>query len=399
MSSKRITNPEFFGQLGQPLLMRLVEHFLDDFAAQGIQPPDASLEEKAYCWEMATLGMSKKGVPAKMADVLYGIFALGTEEGKDRLVHAASQLGILEKLGHTGTCEHFALQFYLASPVTPGVFEKKVHESQILARSSFFVFGSANPSPNGNGFSAPTAEQLRLFKADVDSWVAEAYRGQERATQIEAYETEDEHLLLIRIGDSSARQAVVEGDTFTYQHFRPARDLVVTYAPARDEVRINGKGSKKIKMLRETFGRRFFGDPDRFSVRDPFTLRPLLKLREEALEVSPDQGIDKITLTELVQETDGDPAVKMNLRGVDLFEFAEREKMQLFLPRCRLTGAGFDVTFTGDPVPRQFFLREGNGLRQARNSDVAALYRWMTDKGFRKVAATGEASDDSMGED
>lgn len=97
------------------------------------------------------------------------------------------------------------------------------------------------------------------------------------------------------------------------------------------------------------------------------------------------EGIDRIVLTELVQETDGNPPVKVHLRGPNLFEFAEREHTQLFWPRCRIMGAGFDVTFTGDPKPRPFFIRDGNGLRQVHNSDAAALYRWMTEKKFRRV--------------
>lgn len=396
MSGSRITNPEFFGQLGQTLLVRLVQHCDKAFAAHGVQPPDAALEEKAYCKELATLGMSKKGLPPKMSNVLHGIHAIGNEEGKDRLIQAAAGTALLDGFSQTGTCEMFALEFYLAAPVA---FERKVQESQILARSTFQVFGSGDSNPAGTVFPTPSAEQLRLFKADVDEWVAKAYRGQERATQIEHYETEEEHLFLIRIGDSSARQAVVEGDTFTYQYFRPARDLVVTYAPARDEVRINGKGAKKIKMLRESFGQRFFGKPDRFSIRDPFTLKPLVDDGQAALDFKPGQGIDAITLTELVQETDGDPPVKMHLKGPDLFEFAEREDVQLFLPRCRVTGAGFDITFSGDPIPRQFFLREGNGLRQVRNSDVAALYLWMAEKGFRKTKPSAGKKHEPVGQD
>ena len=86
---KRFTNPEFFGQLGQPLLVRLVEHFGPEFADQGVQPPDAGLEEKAYFKELATIGISKKGFPSGMSDVLYGIVALGNEEGKDRVASAS----------------------------------------------------------------------------------------------------------------------------------------------------------------------------------------------------------------------------------------------------------------------------------------------------------------------
>jgi hypothetical protein len=393
MSWKRFKNPEFFGLLGKPLLVRLVQHFAPKFTDQGIELPDAALEEKEYFKKLATLGASKHGFPTKMSDVLYGIMALGNEGGKNRLIHAANQMNILREFSQTGTCEDFALQFFL---IAPEMFEKKVHEAQILARSSFQVFGSNISSPNGAVFPPPSDEQLRLLKADVDQWVAQEYRGEERATQIETYETEDEHLFLIRIGDSNTRHAVVEGDGFTYQHFRPARDLVVTYAAARDEIRINGKGAKKIRMIREAFGRRFFGDPDRFSVRDPFTLAPLVRLGPEALVVAPGQGITQIVLTELIQETDGDPAVELHFKGPNLFEFAEREKTKLFWTGCRVTGAGFDILFIGQTIPRQFFLREGNGLRQVRNCDVVALYRWMTDKKFRKTKREDATNDEPV---
>ena len=327
MGLKRFTNPEFFGLLGKPLLIRLLAGFADELAAEQIELPDEALEEKEYFRQLSDLAVSKKGLPGQLTDVLYGIVAIGNEDGKTRLLHSALGTDLLDGVSQTGTCEDFALQFYLAAP---GLFEKKVHETQILARSSFQVFGSNDPSPPGTVFPTPSAEQLRLLKVDVDEWVAAEYRGEERATQIEHYETEDEHLFLIRIGDSSARQAVVEGDTFTYQHFRPARDLVITYAPARDEVRINGKGGKKIRMLRESFGRRFFGDPDRFSVKDPFTLAPLVRLGPAALEVTPGQGIDRIVLTELIQETDGNSPVKLHLKGPDLFHFSETENTRLF---------------------------------------------------------------------
>ena len=151
-------------------------------------------------------------------------------------------------------------------------------------------------------------------------------------------------------------------------------------------------------MLRETFGKRFFGEPDRFSVRDPFTLAPLVRLGRAALEVTPGQGIARIVLTELIQEGDSEPGIKMQLKGPDLFEFSEREGIALFWPRCRVKGAGFDVYFSGHTVPRQFFLREGNGLRQVRNCDAAALYRWMTENGFRKIRANVANGNDAVGQ-
>ncbi len=386
MGWKLFKNPEFFAQIGRMGTARLLEKFAPEFKTQGVKIPDGELPEKEYFKAVASLGASKSGFPDKLHDVLYGVHELGCETGKDRLIYAASANPELRgKFNQTTTCEEFAVLFYLSESE---LFEKTVREMQILARSSFQVFGSSDPEPSGKPFSKPTKEELRLFKGDVDEWVAREYRGDERATEIEHYETEDQHLFLIRMGDSSIRQAIVEDGSFTYQHFRPARDLVVTYAPARDEVRVNGKGAKKIRMLRETFGRRFFGKPDKFSVKDPFTLAPLVLLKEAALKVGSGHGIDKIVLTELVQETDSVPPVKVHLRGPDLFEFSEREQIRIFWPKSFVIGAGFDVHFTGQTEPRQFFLREGNGLRQVRDSDVAALYHWMTEIGFRKTQPT-----------
>lgn len=384
--AQRFSNPEFFGQLGRPLVSTLLQQFAGDFAERGVTIPNGELEENDYFKAVAQLGASQNGFPPRLHDVLYGIAAVGNEAGKDRLLFAAAfEPALAGRLSQTATCAELALQFYLAAPA---LFEKKVRETQILARSSFLVFGSSEPVPPTTPFAQPTVEQLRLFKADVDEWVAEEYRGEDRATSIEYYAMGDEHLFLLRIGDSFTRHAVVRGNSFGYDHFRPARDLVVTYSPARDEIRVNGKGTKKIRMLRETFGRRFFGQPERFSVQNPFTLAPLVRLGAAALEVTPNTGIERIILTELVQETDGDSPVKMQLQGPDLFDFSERESTRLFWPKCRVICAGFDVYFSGQQTPRQFVLREGNGLRQVRDSDATALYRWMTDKGFRRTQPT-----------
>jgi hypothetical protein len=383
--NKRFANPEFFGQIGRPPLVLLLGQFAPEFAAQEIELPDAELDEKRFFRELAELGASKKGLPPKLIDVLHGVMAMGNEEGKDRLIQAAARAGMRVDFAQNATCSEFALQFYLTAP---RLFERKVRETQILTRSVFHVFGSRNPCPEGIHFPAPTDAQIQQFKADVDDWIQYAYRGEERATEIEYYDMEDGGLFLIRMGDSVSRHTVVEEGRFTYQHFRPGKDLVVMYSAARDEVRINGRGAKKITMLRKTFGQCFFNDQGRFSVKNPFTLAPLARLRRGALEVTPGQGIDRIVLTELVQESDSEPGIRMELKttgGADLFEYGERENMELFLPKCRLAGAGFDIYFTGQSVPRRFFLREGNGLRQVRNCDAVALYRWMTEIGFRRI--------------
>ncbi len=149
-SSKRFTNPEFLGQLGKALLLRLVQQFANKFAAQGTLPPSESLDEKDYFKELAVIGISKKGFPAAMTDVLYGIVDLADEDGKSRLIHAMPASQFAGHGTHKATCEEFALHCYLANSA---IFEKKVEETRILARSSFHVFGSGEPNSQGTAFS------------------------------------------------------------------------------------------------------------------------------------------------------------------------------------------------------------------------------------------------------
>src|SRR5437870_13793876 len=91
--NRRFTNPEFFGQIGRPPLVLLLDRFAPEFAAQEIELPDAELDEKRFFRELAVLG-SKKGFPGKLIDVLHGVAALDNEEGKDRLVQAAARAGM-----------------------------------------------------------------------------------------------------------------------------------------------------------------------------------------------------------------------------------------------------------------------------------------------------------------
>lgn len=107
-------NPEFFGLLGKPFLLRLLEGFANELTTEQIELPNVALEEKEYFRELAELAVSKKGLPGKLTDVLYGIVAMGNEDGKSRLIHAALGTDLLDGVTPDGHVRR------LRPPVLPG---------------------------------------------------------------------------------------------------------------------------------------------------------------------------------------------------------------------------------------------------------------------------------------
>ena len=136
-------------------------------------------------------------------------------------------------------------------------------------------------------------------------------------------------------------------------------------------------------MLRRVFGQRLFGDPEYFSVRKAFTLKPLRDDGPDALEVTPGSGIDKVVLTELEVRTNDEHDAVIHWKAKDLFAFAEATSQRIIPAGGQLVSAGFLVQFTGQSKPRMVYLRAGNKLRLARQCDAAAVHRWLTARGFR----------------
>ena len=201
--------------------------------------------------------------------------------------------------------------------------------------------------------------------------------AEERVTDLDVFEEEGEWLFLIRRGDACKRVPMVEGERVMIRQFRPARDVVVAYSPKRDELRLHGRSARELRMLRELFGWRLFGDLRRFSARRQFTLEPLRVDSAEALIVPRGCRIEKI-----------------ELRGIEVYSAKERQTQwvartderseRVAVPReGRLTRAAFHLYFTGQRRPRPVQISAGNVLRMSRHCDAAAVHRWLTERGFR----------------
>jgi hypothetical protein len=382
MALKRFTNPKFLEQIGRELLKRLLDGYRPAFGANGLRLPDETLPDAEYYGALAKLAMAEQGLPAPLVEALYGIEAMANEHGKARLVQGVEEAGLRLENIQQATLADFAVQVLLADP---DLFNEKLDQMRITSLTSFEYHGCEEPVDRRATFVAPGADLVARIKGDIDRWLAEQREGDEEATEVEPHQVDGEFWFLIRRGDAFARIPVVEGVRFAVRHLRPARDLVVAYSPERDELRVHARTAGEKRMLRRVFGQRLFGNPDYFSVRKAFTLRPLRDDGPDALEVGPGGGIDRIVLTELEVRTNDEHDAVVDWKANDLFAFAEATGQRIIPPGGQLVRASFEVQFTGREKARTVVLRAGNRLRVARHSDVAAVHRWLASKGFRSA--------------
>lgn len=383
---KPYTKPKFFEQIGRTMLAPLLQRYQPEFTAGNVVLPDNTLDDREYYAALSKLSVGKPGFPENFVEALYSVEALSNAEGKSRLLRAVDKTGLQIDRIQTATFADIAVQVLLADP---SLFAQKHDETRIAALSTFEYHGCIEAVDRRATFAMPTAEEVGRIKSDFDTWLGDERDGEERVTEIEAHEVDGEFCFLIRRGDSFLRLPTVDGNRFSVRHLRPARDVVVVFNPERDELRIHGKTVGEKKKLRQLFGERLFGDPDHFAVRKEFTLNPLRDEGPDVLTVTPGQGIDRIVLTELEVWSDDDFDASQRTKAIDLFAYAEANRIEAVPRRGRLVMAGFEVHFTGQTKPRMVYVRDGNKLRLTRHCDAAAVHRWLTAHKFRSPEVPG----------
>jgi hypothetical protein len=380
MALKKFTNPKFLEQINRQRLTALLEQYQADFTEHGVALPDPTLDDDAYYAALAALAKGQSGLPSEFVETLYRIEAMANPHGKDRLLRGVEAAGVVIEEDQEVTYADYAVQVLLAAPE---LFVQKCDEAKIAAMTSFEYYGCPDAVDRSAIFPEPTEEDRGRIKTDIDAWLTEQREGDERVTQIDMLVLDGEYMFLIRRGDSFARLPTVEGDRILVRHLRPARDLVVGYSPQRDELRIHGKSNGENQAMRRIFGQRLFGEPEMFSVHKAFTLEPLREDGEDALQVEPGSGIDRIVLTELEVRTDDEHEAVLRWQAKDLFAYAQATGVPAIPNRGRLVAAAFQVHFTGQSKPSKVVVRAGNRLRLTRHCDAAAVHRWLTARGFR----------------
>lgn len=384
MKLKCFSKPRFLEEIGRPLLEKFVHEFEAELAAKRIHLPNRSATDEEYFRELSALAISPDKLPSEMLEAMFVIEESATEEGQERIEAAVARGDIKATFQSDSSHADIALQAWLVAP--QGLAD--VHNELRLSRlSAFEYFGSKSALDLSTTFVPPAKTILAHIAEDVDAWCAKHNRGEETA-QIKPISIDDETWFLVRHGDTFSRTPKVEKRTSEIMHFRPAKDDVVVYSPSRDEIRIHAGTKGEKELYRKAFGRHIFDDEQYFSERKSYTLDPLRKAAEDALNTDGVNGLSQVVLREIEVAFHNAYDEVIIRKATDLFAAATASShKRSAIPSGRLVRATFDIYF-GDPAkPRKVQLRPPNILKLGRHCDASVVQRWLSLREFRVVTA------------
>jgi hypothetical protein len=382
MKFRRFTKASFLRQIGRGMLAQFLDRFRQDLTGKGLVLPDPTLSDEAYFDAVARLALAPEGLPDELIEAIYGIETMSNDEGHDRLLGAAQQIGLNLLLDEKVTPADVAMQFWLADPF---MFAEKHNEHQFSRVASFQYFTGHPLRPPLCQFKAPDAATFARMVADMDEWFRRHNRG-EQNTRIEVFEMEGEFWFIIRHGGTFSRMPTAgQGRTVRIIHFRPIKDDLLVYNPARHELRIHA-GTKGERLLYlKTFEQRIFGVAGELSERRGYTLAPLLTDGPEALFTHDIPGINRIVLREVEMAWDNDNQEVTIRKAKDLFATAQAQNARRagHVNPPRLVRASFDVYFGESAKPRKVQVRPPSTVQIGRYCDARRVHDWLSKRGFR----------------
>ncbi|HUT11774.1 MAG TPA: hypothetical protein VMY42_14840 [Thermoguttaceae bacterium] len=232
----------------------------------------------------------------------------------------------------------------------------------------------------------PDDDQLRALERDLDKVFQSRNRG--RGSQVFPYSKEDGVWFLVRHGDAYRREGIMDEDGPCCVFYRPEKRDVVVYDPRIGELRVNASSEWEKQLYRAKFGKHLFGSEHFFPGTGKYTLEPLRRYGEGALNCIDVEGIEWVTLKE-VHYYWGNKKHKIEVRRADDL-FAVHEIRQ----EPRLLRAGFEVKFSDSRTPRSLVVRPSNVAQYTRDADSTPIENWLIRRGF--VGRNEEEDDASV---
>jgi hypothetical protein len=302
------------------------------------------------------------------------IHEMSTEPAMLDLLDATRRLRITLNVGDDPDPVDVAVQVWLHDPK----ILEEVHQMHQLDKPRGFVHFVTDRSPLP-AFVEPTEEQRRDLEAELAEWFFNAKRG--RHARVWMYPRPGEYWFLVRHGLASRRQEVVSTTGSETLLFRPGEYDVLVYNRRTGELRVHGCNPREVEMLRWTFGKHIFHDPDFFPGGARFTLAPLVNDGRRSLACRDIGGIEDITLIEVQSLTGGRDWLRQTHHAEDLFHAIEHERVVLPAAEC-LVRASFLVRFSDSKKRRTIKILGSNKLSVVRDGDTVLMERWLDARGF-----------------
>jgi len=322
-------------------------------------------------------------VPGELLDALYYIDELATPSGLDALLTAAEDAGL--SVGKGVTPAEVALQLWLADR---GLVER-LHAQHRTHRHRSFTYFQTDRQSTPEELS-PSHDQLRRLERALDQSFESKRRG--RGTRIFIFSDDTIVRFAIRHGGPFRREGTIEEEGTSSVFYRPEVFDAVVYLPTTGELGVHAQQAWERELYRRQFGRVLFGSEDFFPVTGKYTLEPLRRYGEAALNCIDVAGIEWIRLCELHLYWGGAYQEVGICKATDVLA-ALAETNREIPEQPRLVRAGFRVKFADCRTPRSVIIRPSNVALYTRDDDSIWIEQWLDLRGF--ILGEGEENRDA----
>lgn len=372
---RRFSKPGMLRRIDPEHLIAFLEPYADYFSNRGVELPSTDngdeLDYKALSQALLNPNAS---TPDDLAEALYYVNEMSTQEGFDSLQEAIADTDLDVVIGKNAAHADLAIQVWIQDQD----LVERLHAEQFLFRPRSFEYFRTN---NGSvpEFRVPPTETVRAMEAELDEWFAKKRRG--KHSKVYVFPKEDYTWFLVRHGKPYARESVIEAGESSAQYFRPEKFDVIVYNPVHGEIRMNAETKGEKELYRTKFGKYFFGDSEFFNGKSKFTLEPLREIGEDSILCDDIDGMEWVRLKEY-QIYYGGAHKDVEIRKAEDI-FASLRQRERSMPRSgTISKASFLIKFKDSKNARTVKLSSANRAQFKRDDDAEIIEQWMTNRGF-----------------
>jgi len=318
-----------------------------------------------------------ENLPHRLADALYLINEMATDEGMDALIEAAHQAGRQLDAGPGATPADVAVEVWLK---WPELLDQKHAETLITRPRSFEYFLGREGAPRT--VQPDEIGKLAALEARLDNWFSANRRG--RGSRVFRFDRDGRVWFLVRHGLPVKREGTLNNRKSDSIFYRPEKHDVVVYDGERDELGINASGKKEKKLYCELFGEHLFGELDYFLSDKKYTLDPLKHDGPDALVCSDVDCLENVTLVELWIFHGGEHWEIEIRKATDVFAVLAARNRSI-PPMARLSRAVFSLKFPNAALERKVTIRTPNIAQYTRDEDSELVEHWLVKRGFMAI--------------
>lgn len=382
---RQFSKPEVLQQINKTHLLEFFSPHAEYFLNRNVNVvAELNRDEPDYARICQILITSDDATPDELAEALYYVNDVATEDGADAILDYLDREPTLFPINQNSSPADLALQLWM---VLPDVLKRISGNLLSVSKRSYDYFQtSRDPVP---AFQVPSEEVIAQLEAALDDWFYKKLKG--RYSKVICTPKEDYIWFMVRHGKRYSRAAVIDGGDSKSYHFRPEKHDVVVYNPANGELRINAEANGEIRLYREAFGLYIFGASDFFDLSKQFYLEPIRTDGEDSVRFEDIDEIEHVKLREVHIAYDTPFNDVEVLKSDNLFA-SMRHNEERLPNQGTITQIKFGIKFRHEPRPKMVKITNANRAEYKCNEHAEAIERWLTNRGFI-VTGNGDSDD------